>query len=435
MKRRPPERATPTDLLQRRYRELQERYRHLLQRLDTSVRADSATHRLSWFALQSSSSAIAMLRDGHVELANPRWRELSSARGDRSRGWTVRDQDGERQYPDLGTLAAAELARFAPPSTSKAAGDEAIDEATTLQCNRTGGDQILRVRLERVVARGDGPVGLVRADDVTAEVAHERELSRLRDAVAQRERLSAVGRLAAGIAHDLGNTVNALALRVALVAKSADGANRAHLDGVGEAITMMRQTLDRLDRFGGRISRPAQEVDLGRVIRTAVQLVHLELSARAPAAVIIKLDLSRKLPPVVGDAGDLAHVFVNLLLNARDAMPDGGTVVVEAHRTGSMVTVRVADEGVGFAPEHLARVFEPFFTTKGASGSGLGLALAYSTITTIGGTIRADNRPGGGAELTLQLPVVTSSSLDAHGKRGRPVRDRLGVVRRRKRLQ
>jgi signal transduction histidine kinase len=122
-------------------------------------------------------------------------------------------------------------------------------------------------------------------------------------------------------------------------------------------------------------------------------------------------------------------VFVNLLLNARDAMPHGGTVTVEAHVTGPTVTVRVADEGGGFQPEHLARVFEPFFTTKGARGTGLGLSLAYGTMEALGGSIRADNRPGGGAEMTLHLPLAPASVLVGDGQ--------VGVARRprRKRLQ
>jgi signal transduction histidine kinase len=419
MRRRPPERDASREELRERYRALQLKHTALLGRLADNVRADSAFHRLTWFALQSSSSALAMFREGRVVMANPRWRELASARAPSRCGWTWQGDDDQRHYADLGTMGATELERLP-------GGGEPI----TCRCRRDDGAQVLRVRLELVTRRGEQPVGLLLAEDVTGEIAHEEEVARLRETVTRRERMSALGRLAAGVAHDLGNTVNALSLRVGLVSRAVDAHGKSQLPEIVEAIGMLRQTLDRLDRFSGRRNAPQHAIDLRAVILAAVKLVGLELKAgpkRAP--VTIKVDLPRRLPRVAGEGGDLTHVFVNLLLNARDAMPDGGTVTVEAHVTGPTVTVRVADEGGGFQPEHLARVFEPFFTTKGARGTGLGLSLAYGTMEALGGSIRADNRPGGGAEVTLHLPLAPSSVL---------VRDRqLGVARRprRKRLQ
>jgi signal transduction histidine kinase len=110
---------------------------------------------------------------------------------------------------------------------------------------------------------------------------------------------------------------------------------------------------------------------------------------------------------VTGSAGDLQHVFINLLLNARDAMPDGGTITIRAFPQGDRVVVTVEDEGTGIPPSCLSRIFEPFFTTKHANGSGIGLAMARDTMSRSSGSICARNRPEGGACFELSFRVST----------------------------
>src|SRR6185369_8405598 len=106
----------------------------------------------------------------------------------------------------------------------------------------------------------------------------------------------------------------------------------------------------------------------------------------------------------------LRHVIVNLLLNARDAMPRGGTIHLAAEHADSRVILNVVDEGRGIPPEHLAKIFDPFFTTKGNRGTGLGLSMAYGVLTRLGGDISAQNRPEGGACFTLSFPVAPRPS-------------------------
>jgi signal transduction histidine kinase len=113
-----------------------------------------------------------------------------------------------------------------------------------------------------------------------------------------------------------------------------------------------------------------------------------------------------QLPLVLGSSAELSHLFVTLLFNARDAMPDGGKVHVRAERARDRVRVTVADEGTGIAPEHLTRLFQPFFTTKGSAGTGLGLWLAQSTLRRIGGAISVRNRRTGGAEFLVEVQVA-----------------------------
>jgi signal transduction histidine kinase len=108
---------------------------------------------------------------------------------------------------------------------------------------------------------------------------------------------------------------------------------------------------------------------------------------------------------VLGEAANLRYVFINLLLNARDAMPNGGTIRVRGTHTGSRVVITVEDEGTGIPKAHLHSIFRPFFTTKGSHGTGLGLSMAYGVMSRVGGSITAANRPEGGAVFTLTFPL------------------------------
>ena len=306
--------------IERRYRDLLARHRVLLEKLKDSARSEWAFHRLSWFALQRSSSAMAMFRDGTVIMANPHWHELASART-RPCGWSIMG-DTQRMYSDLGTLGANELERLpaaAPPMT--------------LRCRRSDGSQVIRLRLERIAPPDDEPLGFVLVDDISDLYAREAEMADLRDQMKRKEQMGALGRLAAGVAHDMGNTLNALALRVELLARAVDETGTSHLREINEAVTVMRSTLDRLDRFSGRRVRPARPIDVAAAIRSAVDIAGLALPRQEgdggpphpDAHVAVDIDVPRRLPRVIGDAPELTNVLVNLLVNARDALVDGGT--------------------------------------------------------------------------------------------------------------
>jgi signal transduction histidine kinase len=121
----------------------------------------------------------------------------------------------------------------------------------------------------------------------------------------------------------------------------------------------------------------------------------------------VEVALPPSLPPVVGDERRLAQVFLNLLLNAGDAMAGAGRILIEAAPGAGRVAVRVADSGPGIAPGDLPRVFEPFFTTKGAGrGTGLGLAISQGIVESFGGELLAANAPAGGAVFTVVLPAA-----------------------------
>ena len=119
------------------------------------------------------------------------------------------------------------------------------------------------------------------------------------------------------------------------------------------------------------------------------------------------------LPPILGEPAELRQIFLNLLLNAQDAMPEGGAIRIGATVGKEAVVVTVEDEGQGIPEEFMGRIFDPFFTTKGERGTGLGLSIAYGAMARLGGSITAANRAGGGAIFTLRFPIAPPTSRGA----------------------
>jgi CheY-like chemotaxis protein len=117
------------------------------------------------------------------------------------------------------------------------------------------------------------------------------------------------------------------------------------------------------------------------------------------------------LPLIVGEPAELRQTFLNLLLNAQDAMPAGGTIGIAGNARNDKIIVKVEDEGQGITDENLGRIFDPFFSTKGKDGTGLGLSIASAAMARIGGTISAANRPEGGAVFTLNFPIIRPKPL------------------------
>ncbi|MFN9298578.1 MAG: sensor histidine kinase, partial [Acidobacteriota bacterium] len=150
------------------------------------------------------------------------------------------------------------------------------------------------------------------------------------------------------------------------------------------------------------------EVNLNRVIRDTASLIEHQLEK---ARVTVSFQLEEALGPIKGNNGKLQQIFLNLFLNARDAMETmpsrGGVLTVRTWSDGELVHVEVADTGAGIAPEHLDRVFDPFFTTKGAKkGTGLGLSVTYGIVQEHGGGIDVSSRPGAGTRFRLDFPLI-----------------------------
>jgi signal transduction histidine kinase/CheY-like chemotaxis protein len=280
------------------------------------------------------------------------------------------------------------------------------DAERTVRCERGAGEAFVELRLERTGA-GDPPLVLATISDAGGRVRSERARARVRDAMEAVGRRRAVGELASGIAHDLNNTLHALRLRLSRIAICEAGCAEHGEDlraveriaaGAGARVRRLQDLARR------REERPDERVALEPLVAVAVEAAHLDGSDPA-TAVSLSVDLP-PLPAVVANGTELAHVFVDLFLNATEAMPGGGRIAVSGATTADgHVEIAVADEGRGIPPEHLARVFDPFFTTKGRYGTGLGLSMAAGVMRRLGGSIRAANGPRGGATFTLRFPL------------------------------
>ena len=250
-------------------------------------------------------------------------------------------------------------------------------------------------------------VAIVR--DVTAQRQMEQHLH-------QSEKLTALGQLAGGIAHDFNNLLQAILGYTQLMKQSPGNVDfvKRSLDVVEAAANDGSETVRRIQQFA-RL-RPDEQfvaVDVNRVVRDAVAITRPrweEKHARGRHPMHLQVALGQ-VPMISGRPAALTEVMTNLILNAMDAMPEGGTLTITTQQgRGGTAMILVRDTGVGIPEATQRRIFEPFFSTKGESGSGLGLSMAYSIVKRHGGEIEVESAPGQGTTFTLvfagEAPVV-----------------------------
>ncbi|MBJ6759359.1 two-component sensor histidine kinase [Myxococcaceae bacterium JPH2] len=216
------------------------------------------------------------------------------------------------------------------------------------------------------------------------------------------ERLATVGRLAAGVAHEVGNPLSGILGYLSLArARAQTPELRDYLGHIDQEVLRIDRIIRGLLDLGRPAASVSTPVDVGQVVETCTRLVRAgpELSG-----VEVAFDLA---PGVLAraDSGPLSQIVINLLLNAAQAMGGQGRVRVTSRREGDAVRVDVEDSGPGIPSEVMPRLFEPFFTTKGRQGTGLGLAVSLRLVQGMGGRLTAENAPGGGARFSVFLPA------------------------------
>jgi signal transduction histidine kinase len=233
--------------------------------------------------------------------------------------------------------------------------------------------------------------------------AQSAELRRTAERARAAEELASIGTLVAGLAHEIGTPMGVIQGHAKLLeSKIEDENGRWRLQTIREQIDRISHIIHALLNMARPTPSARKPVALEPLVETTLAFVSEKLERRG-------IEVLREYGPVPvlhGDAERLQQLLLNLLLNAADAMPDGGTLRVSLRTTASgEAELRVADTGAGIPPEHLPRIFEPFFTTKEAGkGTGLGLAVVRGIVTDHGGDIEASNLPEGGAEFRLHLP-------------------------------
>jgi CheY-like chemotaxis protein len=195
--------------------------------------------------------------------------------------------------------------------------------------------------------------------------------------------------------------------------KTVGSRHGARLEALDRAIDDAARTVARVRELGKSREDSANEpVQLREIIAQAIDLARSSIEGRPSLngqSIQMTSHLPGALPSVMGPASDLRQVFLNLLLNAADAIPHRGEIEIASSVEDDMIVVRVSDNGTGIPAEHIGRIFEPFFTTKGPHGTGLGLSTAREVVEGIGGSISATNRPGGGAVFELRFPIARTS--------------------------
>jgi two-component system sensor histidine kinase HydH len=235
-----------------------------------------------------------------------------------------------------------------------------------------------------------------------------RTLKALQQRVERTERLAALGRLAAGVAHEIRNPLGAIRGLVQYFQATwkEHAEQRVYLDVILREVDRLNRVVSDLVEFA-RPREPQREPhDLVEIVRHAVTLVQSDVRAKG---IRIVHDLEERLPPLLVDRDMVLQALLNILLNAVEAMEPGGELRIRLADSSGWVELAIQDTGCGIPPDHLERLFDPFFTTK-RQGTGLGLAIAHSVIQAHDGEIIIDSTPDMGTTVTIRLPKLTSAA-------------------------
>jgi PAS domain S-box-containing protein len=346
--------------------------------------------------LATLPDGVALLRlDGRIRFANPGMEKLAGAR----RG-ALEARPVEELIAQLREIPA--------------------EENTEHECVlRTASGEYLAVAVSTSLLRDkrQNPMGLVL-------VARDlREVASLRSRLVVSDRLAAVGQLAAGIAHEINNPVafvranlGALARVLEAVGSKLPAELAAELDNpLGEGRELIEESLDGVDRVAAIVrdvkgfshtgGAAPQRVDLNPLLESVLRVSAPQL----PPGCSVERGYGDA-PAVLGAPQELMQVFLNLVINASQAMDGHGTVRVATEHEGEHVVVLVEDQGCGIPPELIERIFDPFFTTKPVGeGTGLGLAISYQIVCKHGGDLTVESEPGRGTRFRVELPAANGS--------------------------
>jgi signal transduction histidine kinase len=247
---------------------------------------------------------------------------------------------------------------------------------------------------------------IILVDDITERVTLEAQLT-------QADKLSSIGLLAAGVAHEINTPLAVISSYAQMLSKQLKGDARLGpvLDKITQQSFRAAEIANGLLNFSRTSTTEFRDTNLNQVIHDTLALLEHQFKT---AQIHVKLELDEELPAIHGNPGKLQQVFLNLLLNAKDAMPGGGNLHITT-RVNGHVEALIADSGSGIAPEHLKRIYDPFFTTKttpkpGARrGTGLGLSVSYGIIQEHAGKIQVESAIGAGTTFHLEFPLLRNS--------------------------
>ena len=267
---------------------------------------------------------------------------------------------------------------------------------------RNGRPLVLNIALAPLQGDSRGQTGvLVVLEDVTTRIRLEEQLQ-------QREKLSSIGLLAAGVAHEVNTPLTGVSSYTQMLMGMMPATDPKHalLQKIGRQADRATNIVNNLLNFSRTGSAEEfTELNINQILDDTIQLIEPQLRRNQ---IEIKRLYEPDTPLVIGNAGKLQQVFTNLLLNARDAIPDGGRITLRTTATeDNSLLVEVSDNGIGIAPENVAKIYDPFYTTKGVGrGTGLGLAVSYGIVQEHSGHIGVESAPGRGTTFRIALPTA-----------------------------
>lgn len=368
------------------------------QQMQEALRAEK--ERLAVTLRSIGDGVIATDTGGRIMLMNYLAEKLT--------GWT---QDKAQGLPSSEVLHLIEqhagIREDNPVETVLKTGRPVSLPAHTLLLARNGTERVLAARAAPIIDAGQHIIGVVLVfQDKTTELLTERELLKI-------EKLSSLGLLAGGIAHDLNNVLAVILgnLSLATMTIKDDGLTRKCLKEAEQAGFRARDLAKQLLTFAQGGTPIKELARISDIIRDSAKFATTGTQARC------EIDVPQDLWPVEVDSGQISQVVQNLVINAAQAMPQGGVITINASNLtleehhplpltpGRYVKITMADQGVGIWPDQLDKIFDPFFTTK-QKGSGLGLATAYSIIKNHEGHITVDSIVGQGSTFSIYLPAA-----------------------------
>jgi signal transduction histidine kinase len=283
----------------------------------------------------------------------------------------------------------------------------------------------------RAVARGNlTPQPIAETDDEIGQLAAAFE--RMVDAVGRaqsravaNERLAAIGKMAAHVTHEIRNPLSSIGLNIELLDEElAAGQVSDEAKSLLSAITREVQRLEHLSEEYLRVARlPQPRMEADDLANTVRDIARFAKPAMDRAGLEVHLEIAEDLPPALFDEGQIRQALLNMMRNAREAMPDGGIIDVSVRADGMSVVVGIDDRGAGIPDDVRSRIFDPFFSTKG-EGTGLGLAITRQIVEAHGGSIACVARDGGGTSFRISLPIAPQRLLGPSNVVSIPVRTR-----------
>jgi signal transduction histidine kinase/CheY-like chemotaxis protein len=323
--------------------------------------------------------------------------------------------------PPQSSLGAVEDSTYPCFATPLRAGNRIVGILQSV-CSRPTGFRVEQVQLLYLVADLLGPAisncQLFDRLRVTYEELRTTQVQLIRN-----EKLRAIGELASGMAHDFNNSLCGVLgfLEIAMTDKLLTSSSRANLDLARSCALAAAETVHRVQDFA-RV-RPkdvvCQPIDLGELVRKTVELARPKwenVNRSQTKPIIVQLDTAIS-GGVSGNLAELREVLTNLIFNAVDAMPEGGTLTIRSWVQAETALISVSDTGVGMLPAVQQRLFEPFFSTKGERGNGMGLSVAFGIVKRHGGDITVASEAGRGSTFTIRLPAAAADATRSSGEK------------------